>query len=104
MQSENKKLYDPQELVTIPLTRDQWHKVTTAIQNDADRDHAFMTNWLGVCVNKEFAAETAARYERNYKELDALRAAIEKVLYEPWAPKLDTADNEEDSTNETTES
>lgn len=92
---DERKLYDPQELVTIPLTRDQWGKVTNSLKNDADRDHAFMTNWLGVCVNKEFAAETAARYERAYKELDALRAAIEKVLHEPWEPKPDPDDGEE---------
>ena len=92
---EPRKLYDPLELVTIPLTRDQWAKVTNSLKNDADSFHARMVNWLGVCVNKEFAAETAARYERAYKELDALRAAIEKILHEPWEPTPDPDDGEE---------
>lgn len=92
---DERKLYDPQELVTIPLTRDQWHKVTAAIQNDADRFHASMTWWLNFCDNPKMGAETARRYELGYKELDELRAAIENILLEPWAPKPAPANEEE---------
>ena len=81
------KMYDPQEPVTITLTRREWDKVLTSLQNDADRNYAFMTNWLGVCNDKEFGQQTAARYEQAYKELDALHAAIEKIVMEPWTPK-----------------
>lgn len=95
---ETRKTYDPEELVTIPLTRDQWHKILTAVQNDASQHYCTMVQWLTNCADKAFGAETAARYERAYKEMDALATYIDKILTEPWTPKPSTADNEEDST------
>ena len=89
------KLYDPEELVVIPLTRDQWAKVLCSLKNDADRAHASMIWWLNSCDSPQMGAETAARYERAYKELDALHAAIEKITTEPWTPKPPPADEEE---------
>lgn len=89
------KLYDPEELVVIPLTRDQWAKVLNSLKNDADRHYASMTWWLNFCDNPRAGAETAARYELAYKELDALHATIEKIIMEPWTPKPAPADEEE---------
>ena len=80
-------LYDPQEPVTITLTREQWHKITNSLRNDADQAHAFATQFREICDSKEFAEETAARYVRNYEALYALRAEIEKIIIEPWLPK-----------------
>lgn len=80
-------IYDPQEPVTITLTRDQWHKITNSLKNDADRAHAFATQFMANCVCREFAEETIERYVRNYEALDALRAEIEKITMEPWMPK-----------------
>ena len=89
------KMYDPQELVAIPLTRDQWAEVLCSLKNDADKAYGLMIWWRDSCDSQQMGAETAARYERAYKELDALHAAIENILHEPWAPAPEPADEEE---------
>lgn len=80
MDQEEKKPYDPDEVVDIPLTREQWHKVLKSLENDANQHHASMTQWLANCVDRVFGSETARRYELAYTELDALHAYIEKIL------------------------
>ena len=81
------RIYDPQEPVTITLTRDQWNRVTNSLKNEADQSHAFATQFMANCVSRELAEETVARYVRNYEALDALRAEIEKITMEPWIQK-----------------
>lgn len=76
--------YDPQEPVTITLTREKWHKIANSLKNEADQAHAFAVQFTANCDSKEFAAETIARYVRNYETLDALRAEIEEITMEPW--------------------
>jgi hypothetical protein len=72
--------------VTIPLTRDQWHKILNALKNESDSHYASMTNWLANCADKVLGSESARRYELAYKELDALYAYIERILIPPPEP------------------
>ena len=85
---QEKKLPGPEDPVTITLTRDQWHGILTAVQNDADRHYASMTNWLTNCADKVHGSETARSYELAYKRLDELYAVIDRVLAPPPTPAV----------------
>lgn len=81
---EGRKLYDPNEPVTISLTRDQWGKITNALKNDAD---AFYNRSLWVAQtydDPKWGQEIADGARKESELLDELRSSIEKILLEPW--------------------
>ena len=87
MEKEPIKLYDPQEPVTITLTRDQWNKVTNSLKNDADAFYArSLWCWQGY-VDPKCGQEIADQYKKESQILDELRSSIEKILVEPWTKK-----------------
>lgn len=87
MEKEPIKLYDPQEPVTITLTREQWNKVTNSLKNDADAFYA-RSLWCGQgYVDQGCGQEIADKYKKESQILDELRNSIEKILVEPWMKK-----------------
>lgn len=77
------KKWNPQELVAIPLTMEQWRTVLHSLQNDAGSYQASMTWWATCCVDKKMGAETAAKYERSYNKVMDLHKLIEETLCPP---------------------
>lgn len=86
-QKQGKKIYDPEELVVIPLTREQWNKVTNSLKNDADAFYnRSLWGWQGY-VDPKCGQEIADKYKKESQILDELRNSIEKILVEPWMKK-----------------
>lgn len=79
------KKYDPQELVSIPLSWEQWQTVIGSLQNDAGRANANMVWWRDFCDDKRMGAETAAKYERWYRQSTELAERIQETLCIPRA-------------------
>lgn len=81
------KLYDPQEPVTITLTRDQWNKVANSLKNDADAFYARSLCVAQAYDDPKWGQEIADRTRKESEMLDELRSSIEKILVEPWVKK-----------------
>lgn len=86
------KEYDPQELLTITLTMDQWQMVQLSLREYAGDFYARMVWWRDFCDDKRMGAETAARYEKTANKAEAVRAQIEAAIMEVYGNANETAE------------
>ena len=85
MSGEPVKEYDPQEPVTITMTREQWDTVAGWLEYGTDYHHAKMTQWLACCKDKDMAGQKAAEHQREMEKAKNLHQIVETAL-EPPAP------------------
>lgn len=78
---------NPQELVAVALTMEEWGTVLHWLQYGADYHHAKMHEWLAGCHDKQMGAAKAARHEKESKEAAALHKFIEENIMGPRPEK-----------------
>lgn len=76
------KVYDPQEVISVSMTREQWGTVRHSLTYSADSNSARATWWEEGCADKKFGAEKTARHEKSAIEAESLRKIIEEALGE----------------------
>lgn len=74
------KAYDPQESVSIAMTREQWDTVRRCITYGVDQNKNSAYWWANSCSYKEIGAETAASYERSAAKMEELIKIIDTYL------------------------
>ncbi|MGM9626962.1 MAG: hypothetical protein ACI3V4_02560 [Faecousia sp.] len=77
------KIYDPQEPVSVTMTREQWDTVRRWITYGVDQNKNSAYWWANCCSNKDMGAETAASYERAVTKLEGLIKIIDTCLGVP---------------------
>lgn len=81
------KVYDPQELVAVTMTVEQWAAVQSFLQFAENYHAAKRWEWLSTnCKDKKMCEENAAGHETAAAEAESLWKIIEATLYPPAKP------------------
>lgn len=81
--------YDPQEQITITMTREQWDTVLHWLQYGANYHHAKMTEWLCVCVDRRMAEQIAGQHRQQMERAEMLYKIMDAVLHPQPAPETE---------------
>ena len=74
------KTDDPQESVSVTMTREQWDTVRRWITYGVDQNKNSAYWWANHCSYKDMGAENAAWYERAATKLEGLIKIIDAYL------------------------
>lgn len=75
------KEWNPDELVAVTMTAEQWQSATLWLQYAVDWNKARALWWRECCADKRAGAETAARYEASMRKAETLCKIIEEAIY-----------------------
>jgi hypothetical protein len=74
------KLWNPQELVAVTMTREQWRAVAAWLAYGEDWNTCRMIWWRDFCDDRKMGAENAAKYKAAALQAENLRQIIEETM------------------------
>lgn len=78
------KEWNPQELVAVTMTREQWAGIVGWIQYGIDWHKCRAVWWRDCCDDKRMGAEIAAKHATSVKTGETMLQIIEEATYDIW--------------------